>query len=69
VLDPARHWRFAPDGEPQITVSQGGAVLLVLHPDTFISSTSITSALDCPSKAIVKERGYGGLLAGHSWGT
>jgi hypothetical protein len=52
--------RLAPcslDGEPHITVSQGGAMLLVLHPDTLISSTSIASALDCPREAIVKQRG------------
>jgi hypothetical protein len=47
------------DGEPHITVSQGCVMLLVLHPDTLISSTSIASALDCPCEAILKEHGYG----------
>lgn len=60
IVDPAHNWCLAPDRELHITVSRDGAVLLVLHPDMLISSTSIASALECPREAMLKERGYGG---------
>lgn len=60
VVDPAHNWCVAADGEQHITVAQDGAVLLVVHPDMLISSTSIASALECPREAMLKERGYGG---------
>jgi DNA replication factor Dna2 len=60
VVNPVHDWSLASDGELHITVSQDGAVLLVMHPDLLISSTSIASALECPREAMLKERGYGG---------
>lgn len=60
VLNESQGWQQAPDGQLHIIVAQDGAVLLVLHPDALISSTSIAAALDCPRDAMLKERGYGG---------
>ena len=60
VVSSAHDWCIAADGELHITAAEDGAVLLVVHPDMLISSTSIASALDCPREAMLKERGYGG---------
>lgn len=52
-------WHAAEDGTQHVTMAADGAVLLVLHPDTLISSTSITAALRCPRQAMLQDRGIG----------